>query len=135
MTLLASGKVLVVGGWDQLGIGIVATAEMYDAATNSWSAVGSLVTGRYDHTATLLSSGRLLISAGFGSTYLASAELYDPASNGWSATGSVAIARYLHTATRLSTGDVLVTGGLGVSSGAAPIADAELYDLPSATWK
>ena len=42
-TLLANGKVLVVGG-----TGAAATsAELYDPATGNWTATGSLTTARY----------------------------------------------------------------------------------------
>jgi hypothetical protein len=102
------------------------------AATNTWSAAGSLTTARYIHTATLLLSGQVLVAGGSdGSAALASAELYDPATNTWSATGSLATARDQHTATLLPSGQVLVAGGAGNS---AALASAERYDLATNTW-
>src|SRR5439155_881812 len=45
----------------------------------SWTTTGSLGTARYQHTAMLLPSGKVLVAGGFGiSGYLSSAELYDP---------------------------------------------------------
>src|SRR5450759_38673 len=70
------------------------------AATNTWSAAGSLITARQDHTATLLPSGQVLVAGGFNynsGNALASAELYDPATNTWSAAGSLTTARWGHT--------------------------------------
>src|SRR2546422_45945 len=95
------------------------TAAAHGAGT--WSATGSLVTGRYVATATLLPSGKVLVAGGFNGGYLASAELYDPVAGTWSATGSLATGRYIHTATLLTNGKVLVAGGYN----AGPLASAE----------
>ena len=51
-TLLQNGKVLVAGGQDASGV--LASAELYDPATGTWSATGNLHTGRKWHTAILL---------------------------------------------------------------------------------
>ena len=65
-TLLPSGKVLVVGGFGGVGFGgtYLKSAELYDPALGSWTATGSLVLERAYHTATLLSSGKVLVRAG-----------------------------------------------------------------------
>ena len=66
---------LVAGGSGKAGY--LASAELYDPATNTWSAAGNLTTARYVHTATLLPSGKVLVAGGYGNAgYLASAELY-----------------------------------------------------------
>ncbi len=84
--------------------------------SGTWTETGSLATARYDHTATLLPNGKVLVAGGLTApTTLASAELYDPASGTWTATGSLATARYCHTATLLPNGKVLVAGGIGNS--------------------
>jgi Divergent InlB B-repeat domain/Kelch motif/Galactose oxidase, central domain len=120
--LLPSGQVLVAGGYSSTGL--LASAELYDSASNTWSTAGSLATARDGHTATLLSSGKVLVAAGQFSGDLASAELYDPASNTWSSAGSLATARYGPTATLLSSGEVLIAGGVNDSG---DLASAELY--------
>ncbi len=98
-TLLANGKVLVVGGFDNTSL---ATAELYDPATYTFTATGSLTTARSGHTATLLQDGRVLIAGGqsFGAA-TTSAELYDPATGTFTATGNLGTARTFHTATLL----------------------------------
>ena len=109
-TLLPNGKVLVAGGYN--GGAVLSSAELYDPASGTWSATGSLTTARYGHTATLLPNGKVLVAGGYdGVNVLSSAELYDPASGTWSATGSLTTARYGHTATLLPNGKVLVAGG------------------------
>jgi len=70
--------VLVAGGMP-VGGGASPSAEIYDPASGVWSDTGSLNIGRYDHTATLLSSGMVLVAGGYVSgAASASAELYDP---------------------------------------------------------
>src|SRR5947208_935280 len=79
----------------------------------SWTLTGSLNTGRFEYTATLLPNGMVLVAGGFDSNnnVLASAELYDPASGSWTTTGGLNTARADHTATLLPNGMVLVAGG------------------------
>ena len=105
------------------------------SAADVFTNTGSLNTGRYQHTATLLQNGLVLVAGGLdnNNNALASAELYDPTSGTWTATGSLATARYVHTATLLPNGKVLVVGGLGNGGGGA-LASAELYDPASGTW-
>jgi hypothetical protein len=71
--------VLVVGGTNgELG---VASAEIFNADTGSWTTTGGLNQGRVLHTATMLVDGRVLVAGGTlfqGSNALSSAELYTP---------------------------------------------------------
>src|SRR5439155_14741534 len=91
---------------------------------------GSLVLARFDHTATLLPTSKVLVAGGEGAaeSVIASAELYDPASGTWSATGSLVFARWTHTATLLPNGKALVAGGFSSFSG-GELASAELYNM------
>ena len=77
-TLLTNGKVLVVGGQGS-GQNFLASAELYDPATGTWTTTGSLLTARIGHTATLLKNGKVLVGGQDSHfTSLTSAELYDP---------------------------------------------------------
>jgi hypothetical protein len=135
--LLPNGKVLVAGG-DSNGAGATLTnAELYDPSSRIWTATGSLITDRANHTATLLPDGKVLVVGGRSFFYdLASAEVYDPATGTWTSTGSLNTGRRSHTATLLPNGRVLVTGGTRDDSGYGPysIASAEIYDPGSGTW-
>ena len=134
-TLLPSGKVLVAGGLTTATH--LASAELYDPVSGTWSAPAAWPPHALGHRATLLPNGNVLVAGGFSfSIFLASAELYDPATGTWSATGSLATARDLHTATLLPSGKVLIAGGWTTTSGA--LAGAEFYDVGlgfSSAWQ
>jgi len=69
---------------------------------------------RFDHTATVLEDGRVLIAGGHANCALpttAAVEIYDPASKLFTAAGSMTTPRAAHTATLLLDGRVLITGG------------------------
>ncbi|WP_437289171.1 kelch repeat-containing protein [Sorangium sp. So ce406] len=128
-TLLQTGKVLVVGGY-RGGAGL-RTTELYDPATDTWTAGPSTMEGaeRYMHTATLLPDGRVLVLG-----YSSLTEIYDPSTNSFSLGAPMPThgKRHAHSATLLPNGCVLVAGGRLNSSSAT--ADAELYDPDDDRW-
>ena len=136
-TLLPDGTVMVAGGIEGGGAGLSASrsAELYDPASGSWNSTASMNGGRYQHTATLLADGTVLVAGGYNPkkspSSLASAELYHPASGTWTSTGSLGNPRTGHTATLLMDGRVLVAGG---SESNSNIISAEIYDPASGSW-
>lgn len=130
-TLLNTGKVLVAGGVDSAGKD-VASAELYDPSTGTWTKTGSLNATRSYHTATLLPGGKVLLVGGTngGTGTIANAEIYDPATGIWVPTGSLAMPRYSHTATLLSDGTVLVAGGFN----GIVLNTAEIYNPATGRW-
>jgi hypothetical protein len=119
-TLLSNGKVLIAGGED------IASAELYNPNTGTFTATGSMMGARAYHTATLLANGKVLLAGGLSGVgrFPAREELYDPAAGTFTATGSMSTARVWHTATLLPDGEVLITGGTK-----DPVfASAELYE-------
>src|SRR4029079_5211934 len=90
-TLLPNGNVLVAGGY--YAGGILASAELYDPASGTWSATARLHNGRERHAANLLPNAKVLVLGGYYRTLtLSSVELYDPASGTWTPTGALVIA-------------------------------------------
>ena len=121
-TLLPNGKVLVAGGVYYTGTPpynlvahYLASAELYDPTTGTFTLTGSLNTARSSNTATVLDNGDVLLAGGqndgANGGYLASSELYNPSTGKFTLTGSLNTARILHTAHLLATGEVLIVAG------------------------
>jgi Galactose oxidase, central domain len=130
-TLLNDGRVLVAGGICDnngcIGAG-TSSAELFDPATNTFALTASMTVERSDFTATLLTSGAVLVTGGAtsdGVTATATAELFDPVTGTFALTGGMLSPRELHTATRLTDGKVIMTGGL---NGNGALSSAELFD-------
>lgn len=143
--VLASGKVLVAGGYDRnLGVALQ-SSEIYDPVNNCFAgSIGTpcqsetapgMAAARYGAGAVLLANGKVLIAGGLNTVTLASTELYDPINNcfagvtGGACSGQSApamnSARSFATATLLPNGLGLIAGGFNNS--AFPLASVELY--------
>jgi galactose oxidase-like protein/Kelch motif protein len=146
-TRLADGRVLVTGGVETLSAtgGFLASGELYDPKTGTFTATGSMVNAHVGYTVTLLSDGRVLVTGGqedptgelASAGMLASAELYDPTTGTFSPTGQMTVGRASQTATQLADGRVLITGGVEAMTGSGPgssLASAELYDPKTGTF-
>jgi WD40 repeat protein len=107
------------------------------ARGDGFTATGGLGANRYNHTATRLLDGRVLVVGGYGyedSGPGVSAELYNPATGTWTNTSSLDDPRVNHTATLLPNGKVLVAGGV-FNSGYGPFGvNPELYNPTNGTW-
>jgi hypothetical protein len=126
-------------GFAAISLVLACLASMSSAVaggSGTWTLTRSMITGRYDHTATVLKSGHVLVAGGENDAVggaLASAELYNPATGIWSPTGSMHMVRWGHTATRLRSGDVLVVGGWTGAPGGI-VQEAELYSPTTGSW-
>ena len=76
-TLLSTGQVLLVGGYDNNNH-VLASADLYDPTSASISVAGNLNNARQAHTVTSMNNGLVLIAGGFDQNVLAlsSAETY-----------------------------------------------------------
>jgi hypothetical protein len=111
-TLLLDGRVLLAGGTCGLGVqNCGREAQVYDPKSGEFSLVGPMLTSRWQHAATLLADGRVLITGGAGGKPGAPlAEIFDPRSNTFLPTGDLSHYRRTHTATLLQSGKVFVAG-------------------------
>jgi hypothetical protein len=131
-TLLQNGKVLIAGGTTNGTDNSLASAEIYDPASETFSATGSLNVERMSQTATLLSNGQVLMVGGFVTGFglqqtLNMTELYDPALGVFIFNAPTNTMRNEQTATLLQNGQVLITGQETSAVSLTPPAPAELY--------
>jgi len=130
-TLLGDGRVLITGGTGDYGdINGFGDAEIYDPASATFTRTGTLNTGRYAHTATLLSNGQVLVIGGANPQQdpVNSAELYTPTNSSFAYTGSLALGRRYAASVLLPDHDVLLIGGNNAATGAT------LYEPTSGHW-
>ncbi|WNG60010.1 hypothetical protein F0U59_38815 [Archangium gephyra] len=136
VTLLPSGKVIIVGGRSGVSSSVSSSVEVYDPATGAWPYInGDLNAARYNHTATRLPSGKVLVVGGWdGHGAMTSVEVYDPEANTWTPTGALPSPRSNHTATLMPSGRVVVAGGW---DGEHALASVDVYDprrAPGRPW-
>ena len=121
---LADGRVLITGGFGA-SLSTLQSAEIYDPATQTFSATGNLVSFRASHTTVLLGNGNVLLVGGSGSSV--GGELYNPVTGTFAVTANSTVVprAFGFTATLLQNGKVLLAGG---GANAPSTNAAELYD-------
>ncbi|WP_224370981.1 Kelch repeat-containing protein [Hyalangium versicolor] len=109
------------------------TVFTISGACPRWVSTGDMVMARHDHVASVLPSGKVLVTGRYAADGPASVEEYDPATHTWSSKGDMHQVRRGHTASVLPSGQVLVAGGYNVADGT--LRSAELYEpaAPSAS--
>ncbi|MDX2043271.1 MAG: kelch repeat-containing protein [Acidobacteriota bacterium] len=132
-TLLANGKVLIVGGVSITNpcCTPATNAELYDATTGKWTLTGNPITPRYDHAAVRLANGKVLIVGGDGRPIVPTqAEIYDPATGAWSSAGNPGVFLPVPKAVLLTDGRVLVTGVFGANGNKGAV----IYNPMTNAW-
>ena len=118
-TLLNNGRVLVAGGSTCSLPGCPTNAaEIYDPVASTFSIVtGGMIVPRFNHTATLLTNGDVVVAGGYSScgsacSAEASTELFDPVAGAFTSGPPEATGLAGHTGTLMANGDVLLIGGI-----------------------
>lgn len=117
-TLLFGVKNPAPGGGGGDGTSSTNSAPLYVVA-GAYVRVGDVNTARQFSAATLLSSGKVLVTGG---SDLSSTEVFDPQSNTFQTAGTMTVARTGHSATTLNNGKILIAGGTPNPT------TAEIYD-------
>ena len=134
-SLLPNGRVICTGGSKWVtNLAAQASADVYNPVTGTWASVyPSLIGKRYDHTATLLANGKLVVAGGYNDStpVLASTELYDNALGTWASTAAPGTVRTHHSASLLPDGRVLAIGGW---DGSATQASVDIYNPATGVW-
>jgi serpin B len=135
--LLPDGRVLVAGGayvddedYDgEASVRVLASAEIFDPETATWSRTGDLQTARRDARAVTLTDGRVLVVGGTSTdgTVVMTHELYDPATGTWSDGGRLITPRRDFVLVGLPDGSALIAGGF-VGEGSEATGTAEVRD-------
>lgn len=72
---------------------------------------GNLNNARYNHTATRLLDGSVVVTGGFGLNDLQSTEVYTLATGQWQMNGALNMPVQRHAAALLQDGEIVVAGG------------------------
>ena len=111
-TLLQDGRVLVIGGYAGSSLDGLASAEIWDPATRTFTPTGSMERPRVGHAATLLNDGRVLVVGGQDRSVGKDldTEVWDPATGTFEVVGTMPALPSGITATTLLDGRVLIVG-------------------------
>jgi N-acetylneuraminic acid mutarotase len=126
--LLPDGKVLVAGGKTGRSDGTALnTAELWDPATQKWTALPPMAHKRTAAAACVLLSGRVAVMGGSGtdSKVRKDGEVFDPAKREWEPLRAEMAQKHGNISTVAVAGGLIVVGGE-----AAP----ELYEEESGRW-
>jgi hypothetical protein len=129
-TGLPDGRVLMTGGVTS-ELEPLASSELFDPNSSSFSSTASMSVPRVGHVAVSLADGRVLIIGGRQTRrggILRTTEIFDPATNQFQSTGDMISPRHKHAAALLPDGRVLVLGGSDARDRGGRYRSAEIYD-------
>ena len=124
-TLLADGRVLLLGGYDTSGT-VRNTGDLFDPVAGTITAIAPMTVARTQHTATLQPNGKVFVAGGSKmfdlndlvsslAQAVKSSAIFDPVANTWTAGPDIPLGEdglIGHSATLLGNGQILVTGGV-----------------------
>jgi len=127
------GKLYAAGG-ARAGGQALALLEIYDVATDRWSAAPSMRTAR-EHVGGAVSGGELFVIAGrAGGRNLRVVERFDAKERRWSRVKPVGVPRSGFGATTVK-GRIVIAGGEQLAEGSETIPPVEVYDPQEKRWR
>jgi hypothetical protein len=121
LTLMPNGQALLVGN------SVLKPTSLYEDSLQQWTSAGNLDAPRNAHTATMLSTGHVVVAGGLSmGPPTNTVESYDPSQKQWTQLAPLVEARRSHTASHLvanALDDILWIGGL--QAGGTPLASCE----------
>lgn len=135
--LADNDTVLLVGGDNGNHSTYYPNCFKYSISGNSWSAAGTLASGRTNFAMVRLNDNNVFVTNGFdGTISLYSSEIYNVGTNTWSTVASSSdnhgAPAFFHTGTGASE-RVYISGGF-TSGGGAGTGVTEYYDVTTNTW-
>jgi hypothetical protein len=134
--LLYTGEVLIVGGVGP-GSVVLNSAELYDPETDTFTAIGDMITARTNLLLTTLPNGKILVSNGSSDTTgtpIQAVEIYDPATGNFTSASNALEARYYNRIVRLDNGKTIFVGGQTTANPSSVTNSAELYNHVTGTF-
>jgi hypothetical protein len=125
--VLPDGKVLVAGGMSGLADNAALnTAELWDPATQKWTALPPMVHKRTNSAACVLSSGRVAVVGGAGTDGVRrkDGEVFDPVTREWEPLGAEMARKHRQISAVAVAGGLIVVGTTAL----------ELYEEETGRW-
>jgi hypothetical protein len=128
---LPDGRVLIAGGYDNTED--VATAEVFNPSSGTFSPVGSMSEPRELTATAPLPDGRVLVAGGYDNgDPIATSDIFNPQTNSFSLGPSLPATRYDAATAVVSGGRVMIAGGS--DDGVENLSSALVFDPSSATF-
>ncbi len=136
-TLLADGRVLIVGGFTAFGSPLpqTNTSLIFDPATNNYLNGAAISGGGLGRVSVRLGDGRVLVNGGGGGIVSSqSSAIYNPASNTFTVAADSVAANFHRSAMLLADGRALFFGGVPDSRFLPLGGSGEVYNPQTNTW-
>ena len=131
----SDGRVYVVGGTNTYGeYQGLTRVDAYDPATDTWTTVAPMPTGRWAAAGVLASDGTIYVIGGRAETptTFTTVEAYDPVANTWTTKAPLPAGRSSLAAVATGDGKIYAIGGTG--DGTSMLNRVDVYDLTTDTW-
>lgn len=136
-TLLPDGRVFVAGGQSGAAVSTALTScEIFDPATDTWSAAASMTHARTAHAAVLLPDGRVFVMGGQNTSITNpenTSEIYDPGTDTWVDSGSM-VSPNDNLSGNSTQAVVLDDGRVFAIRGRREAKSTQIFDLGTETW-